>query len=86
MPTRKGNNAGEGRDEDTFNEWAELRKTLLAMQENIQATITNSIHELGETVLNNQFPQQELDSESSEDSLDNPFARKKFTATGESWV
>ncbi|ESQ33502.1 hypothetical protein EUTSA_v10009839mg, partial [Eutrema salsugineum] len=48
-PKRNPQHQQDVRNEETVNEWAELRRTLLAMQENIQATITTSIQELAET-------------------------------------
>lgn len=47
MAPRRTNQAAT--DQPT-NVWEELRKTLLAMQENIQATIHNSMRELAESV------------------------------------
>ncbi|CAL9224494.1 unnamed protein product, partial [Arabidopsis halleri] len=76
-PTRNTKKV-DNRDDDRFNDWEELRQTLVTMQKNIQATITQSIHALAETVLHNQFPQQEVDYESSEESQDNPFARERY--------
>lgn len=54
------------------NDWAELRNALLAMQENIQATIHSSIQELNE-ILGHHFgyPQHQHDEENRRD---NPFA------------
>ncbi|CAA7028459.1 unnamed protein product [Microthlaspi erraticum] len=63
-------------NEAPTNEWAELRRTLMDMQANIQATITNSIQELAETMLQNNQSRQGLDSDSDE-TLDNPFAGGK---------
>ncbi|ESQ28703.1 hypothetical protein EUTSA_v10019697mg, partial [Eutrema salsugineum] len=79
-PKRNPQHQQDVRNEESVNEWAELRRTLLAMQENIQATITTSIQELAETVLNHreQHRQQQSSQGSDEESVDsrvNPFAR-----------
>jgi len=74
MPARNTKNVDDG---ERFNEWTELRHPLVTMQENFQATITQSIHALAETVLNNQFPRQNSEYESSEESHDNPFAEER---------
>lgn len=76
-PKRNTQQANERRDEEQLNEWAELRKTLLAMQENVQATITTSIHELAETVLKNLHQQHVSEKEGSEEGRDNPFAHDR---------
>lgn len=39
------------------NEWADLRRTLFVMRENIHGTIHKSIQKLEETVIQNQFQQ-----------------------------
>ncbi|KFK35336.1 hypothetical protein AALP_AA5G271800 [Arabis alpina] len=62
---------------DSTSEWAELRHTLVAMQETIQHTIQASIQELGESLVQhlghlNQVREQEDDGEN-----DNPFARNE---------
>ncbi|ESQ37159.1 hypothetical protein EUTSA_v10003071mg, partial [Eutrema salsugineum] len=49
MPPKKLNNGGDNHGPAAG--WAELRSTLLAMQENIQATIHASINEMGEMLL-----------------------------------
>ncbi|CAA7015758.1 unnamed protein product [Microthlaspi erraticum] len=63
-------------DGEPLNEWAELRRTLVTMQENIQATIANSIHELTETVLHHQF-QGDSEDDVSEQSHVNPFSQNR---------
>lgn len=47
MAPRRTNQAAT---DQPMNEWEELRRTLLAMQENIQVTIRNSMRELAESV------------------------------------
>lgn len=62
------------RREEPMNDWAELRRTLLAMQENLQATIHDSIHELVETVLHRREQHRGSQGNDSENDEDNPFA------------
>ncbi|CAA7058263.1 unnamed protein product [Microthlaspi erraticum] len=66
--TTTGNNNHEQRPEGLTAEWAELRTTLLAMQEHIQATIHASINEMGEMLLNR------LDNRHRRRDHENPFA------------
>lgn len=52
MPPKRNNQANnEKRSDEPMNDWAELRRTLTAMQENIQTTIHNLIQELRDDVL-----------------------------------
>ncbi|CAA7052810.1 unnamed protein product [Microthlaspi erraticum] len=71
MPPRS-KTGGNGCDD-----WTELRSALLAMQENIQITISNSIQELTEAIVNRRDHHgRESDEEEEEEVEHNPFARR----------
>ncbi|CAA7021374.1 unnamed protein product [Microthlaspi erraticum] len=67
MPPRK--TGGNPRDD-----WTELRGALLAMQKNIQVTISNSIQELTEAILQNQDRRREETDDEEVETDHNPFA------------
>ncbi|CAL9237767.1 unnamed protein product, partial [Arabidopsis halleri] len=71
MPTRNNNNGDDG---EHPNKWAELRQTLLVMRENFQASIHNSILNLGETVVQNRFQQlhESNDCDQANDFIGDP--------------
>ncbi|XP_024013903.1 uncharacterized protein LOC112087982 [Eutrema salsugineum] len=73
MPPKKTTNNAVGDNQNTAADWTEFRTQLLAMQENMQATIHASIHEMGEmlmTRLDARMPAQAH----VRDRGDNPFA------------
>ncbi|CAA7017008.1 unnamed protein product [Microthlaspi erraticum] len=71
MPPRS-KTGGNNRDD-----WTELRSALLAMQENIQMTISNSIQELTEAIVNRRDRQERESEEEEEEEVNhNPFARR----------
>lgn len=62
------------RSNEPVNNWAELRRTLLVMQENIQVMIHNSIEELAKTILQQQEQRHHSYDEEETEEDENPFA------------
>ncbi|ESQ43623.1 hypothetical protein EUTSA_v10016056mg [Eutrema salsugineum] len=58
--------------DEAVNDWAELRRTLVAMQENFQTMLQNSIQELTDTVLHQR--EQDRVAQEADVEEDNPFA------------
>ncbi|KFK28006.1 hypothetical protein AALP_AA8G459300 [Arabis alpina] len=72
------------RQHEPVNEWVELRQTLLAMQENIQATIHDSIQEVVELFQGCEGRRSRSQPRSEADSKDddNPFAEERSRQRG----
>ncbi|KFK23570.1 hypothetical protein AALP_AAs73464U000100, partial [Arabis alpina] len=62
---------------DTTTDWAELRQTLVAMQETIQHTIHASIQELGESLVQHLGHRGAVRGQEDGSDNDNPFARNE---------
>ncbi|ESQ46448.1 hypothetical protein EUTSA_v10000656mg, partial [Eutrema salsugineum] len=74
MPPKKNIN-NTGHNTNSTSDWTELRATLLAMQENIQATIHASIQDMGETLLT-RLDARMPGRAQGEERMNNPFANR----------